>query len=237
MRSFFTACAIATLSFGISIPVSGMITLDFGGITENDTTGGNKSTGESQLQVDILDGGGIFRVVNHTVSFVIKNIGTNQSTVTDIFFMDQRGLLESILLIDDSQPGVDYTHPSNQNNLPGGAAVGFFANDGFSAMPTPPPSQNGIDPGESVTIVFAFANIFLRDDDGDGEDEEHFTTFDSIIESLQDGSFQIGMRVQNFVDGGSESFLNIVPVPLPVPMFAGLAGLGLIGTRRSRRSL
>ncbi|MFG0256708.1 MAG: hypothetical protein ACF8GE_02280, partial [Phycisphaerales bacterium JB043] len=226
------ACALGSLGLLYAPGASANLTLDFGGITENDEN--NTGTGETQLQVDILDGGGGFRAVDYTISFLVKNLGPAQSTITDIFFMDQQGLLESIIGIDNSDPGVDYFHPSSLPNLPGGENFGFFATPGFSAQPSDPRLDNGVDPGESVTIIFSFAHYYYYDEEFP---EENGTTFEDIIAAINDGSLQIGLRVEGFENGGAESFLSIRPIPLPAPVFAGMAGLGLLGVRRTRRSV
>lgn len=185
-------------------------TLNFGGITNNSDA--NTATGEQQITVDVLEGGGGvgLRGSGIFVDFTFHNAGPVQSTITDIFFDD--GSLLGISSIDNSDPGVSYVSPSNQNNLPGGEMVGFFATAGFSAEPTPPPSHNGVDPGETLVITFEL---------------QFGKTFADVLDELTTGALRIGVRVQNFPDDGSESLVNLPLVPLPTP--AGLALLGFAG--------
>ena len=63
-------------------------------------------------------------------------------------------------------------------------------------------------------------------------------TFSSVISALQSASLRIGIHVQGFANGGSESFVNsttphIVPEPSGM-ILAGTALVGLVIARRRR---
>ena len=70
-------------------------------------------------------------------------------------------------------------------------------------------------------------------------------TFQNVIDALRlnGGSPQlrIGIKVQGFADGGSESFLSnplpqgppVTVIPLPAALWGGMALFGVIGTRHT----
>jgi hypothetical protein len=88
---------------------------------------------------------------------------------------------------------------------------------------------NGVNPGEWLTIIW---NLVAG------------TSFSDVIAALnlggdQAGSLRVGIHVQGFSNGGSESFVNSTPAPVPVPA-AGLLLAGALGalalSRRRKRS-
>ena len=73
--------------------------------------------------------------------------------------------------------------------------------------------QNGVNPNERIGILFNF--------EGD--------LFDNVIAAIDTGQLRIGIHVQGFASGGSESFVTgngISSVPEPAAML--LLGGGLI---------
>ena len=62
--------------------------------------------------------------------------------------------------------------------------------------------------------------------------------FADVLSELALGTLRIGIHVQGFAGEGSESFVNVSPIPLPaaLPLFGtGLGIMGFIGWRRKRR--
>jgi hypothetical protein len=170
---------------------------NFDCITNNNAT--NCTTGEAQLVVDVDPNG-------TQVDFKFSNKGPNASSITDVYFAD--GTLLGIATITDG-PGVNFSEGANPGNLPGGASIFPAFTAKFSADSDAPPPINGVNPGESLTITFDLIN---------GK------TFADTIAALGNGDLRIGIHVQSFSNGGSESFVHV-----PEPGFYGLLSMGLAG--------
>jgi hypothetical protein len=216
------AVALAILAFAPA-PAPAGVTLGFGAITAN--TVGDPEIGEAQLSVDVQAGPGA-----NQVSFTFNNAGPLASSITDIYFDD--GTLLGIASITDGA-GVDFEQGASPGNLPAAnnADPDFEATAGFTADSEPPAQPNGVNPDEFVTIIFDLIG---------GQ------TYADTVAALEDGSLRIGIHVQGFASGGSESFVNEPPddgggangVPEPSTMvlaLTGLFGLGLARARRFRR--
>lgn len=175
--------------------------IGFEGVTNNDA--GNTMIGESQLLMDVTDAGlGL-------VQFTLLNTGPEACVIGQIYF--DGDLLDAI---DSIQNNLDvmFSPGGSPANLRGGEAISFLAD--FMASADPPPSMNGVGPGESVGITVSYVGVF-----------------DDVLAALASGDLRVGLHVIGYADGGSESFVNIVPAPgvLSALMLAGLAG-----TRRRR---
>jgi len=194
----------------------------FYGITNTSET--NTDIGEAQLFVDVLNGNGQAR-------FRFWNVGLSTCSITDVYFDDGTLLtLDSIVDADEGggHSGVDFSVNASPGNLPSGGEPGidFYADEGFTADSDSPPPAWGVqnsDPGDEwLEIQFSL--------NADG-------TLQDVLDELSDGSLRIGIHVQAFDAGGSESFINN-PYPVPEPgsiSLLALGGLGLLRTRRRRR--
>lgn len=221
MTNLFRLGAVASAVMVFAASASG-VTLRFGGVSDNDAD--DTSTGEEQLTIDLFSPtvgpvrgseGSVF------VGFLIKNPGPGQSTITSVYF-DDGTILGLAQIIDDPENGVDFDQPVTPPNLPGGEELdpAFEATQAFS-VGNEPGVANGVDVGEELTLVFELLPGL---------------TFEDTVQALLDGTLRIGLHVQNFPGGGSESFVNLPPEVVPLPASAGLAmlGLGAVATRRRR---
>ena len=196
---------------------SGAVTLSFDCISDN--IAGDCAIGEAQLTVEVTDLGG------GQVLFDFMNSGPSDSSITDVYFDDGSLLgISSLIDADDGvggDPGVDFTGMgANPPNLPSAndASPPFVATAGFLADSDPPAQPNGVNPGEMLGIIF---------------DLQIGSTFADVLAELENGDLRIGIHVQGFGTGGSESFVND---PIPEPGTVLLLGLGLAGLAARRRA-
>ncbi len=216
---------VAALAFGLGFSVSSHAAMfGFDCITGNNAT--NCDIGETQLSMEVT------AFDSNTVSFLFSNAGPAYSSIADIYF--DFGATPNYLLtlpsIPASSAGVSFSLGASPPNLPGGTSYGFTAD---VAMDSDSPVQlNGINPGEWLEVHFSLASG---------------GTFADLLAELNaaDSSIlRVGLHVQGFPNGGSESFINggesVTPVftPVPEPTTIALLGAGLAGfgfTRRRNR--
>lgn len=166
----------------------------------------NVATGVNQLSVTITDIGG------GQVQFQFDNAGPLASSITDIYFDD--GSLLGIASVING-PGVDFSQGANPPNLPCGENVSppFETTAGFLADSEPPAQPNGVNPSEWVVIVF---------------DLQGGQTFDDVVSELASGALRIGIHVQGFSDGGSESFVTGGQTAVTLASIGGKACRGTV---------
>jgi hypothetical protein len=147
--------------------------------------------GELQLAVEITDpntGDGL-------IDFTFTNAGPEPSVITGIYFDDhQADLLIRIETIDGSE-GTAFTVGATPRNLPGGHMIDFRTSSAeLRAGAMSPGAENGVDPGEflTLTIELSLSGTSLAD----------------VLTALEAETLRIGVHVQAFDVGRSESYVN-----------------------------
>jgi hypothetical protein len=191
----------------LAVPCSASaLTLGFDCIT-NDVAE-QCAIGEAQLTVDVTDPGG------GQVLFTFSNSGPDPASITDVYFDD--GSLLGIASIINTPVAVVFSAGASPSNLPAGSSISPPFVSTFSADSDSPVVARGVNPGESLGILF---------------DLQGGQTFADVLAELADGTLRIGIHVQSIGEGaGSESF-----VAVPEPSALGLSGLGLLGLWRFSR--
>jgi hypothetical protein len=177
--------------------------------------------GESQLFVELTDMGS-------QVKFTFTNIGPEASSITDVYFDD--GTLLGIAEITNTIGLVEFSENAFPPDLPGGNNVTppFVTTAGFSADSDPPTQPLGVNLGESLGITF---------------DLQVGGAFDDILDELESGNLRIGIHVQGYGSGGSESFVNNgefdphQAIPAPSALILCSIGAGFVNQLRRRRTL
>lgn len=160
--------------------------------------------------------------------FTFRNSGTEACSITQIYFdAPTNTVLETLAAIDDSEDGVSFSLGASPGHLPGGNTISppfVITADDFLLGSDPPTKPNGVDPNQSLGVIFDIASA---------------ATFANVIEELHSEALRIGIHVQGFDGGGSESFVNTpVPTPdvIPAPPAAalGIVGLWMVGLIKRR---
>lgn len=177
----------------------------------------NGAIGEAQMLVNVSNASG------NNVLFTFTNTGSDASSMTDIYF-DEADLFTAITTIDNSDLGVSFSLNAAPPDLPGGntLAVPFITSAGLSMDSDPPVQPNGVNPGESLGVIATL---------------QSGKTFDTVLGDLLTGDFRIGIRVQGFANGGSESFVNNKVVPAPGAVSLVGIGVAIVGWIRRKVSL
>jgi hypothetical protein len=184
-------------------------------------------------------------VGTNQVSFTFTNTGSNNCVITEIHFEAGTYLGSAV-----PNSGTQYTGSGTSfngyapSNFPEGNTVNFNESHSFNA--TPPPVNNGVNVGDSITLTF---NLLAG------------VTFEEVIAALDnqtlgqgetaDDRIRVGIHVQSINPGGySDSFVNwegdpeygqepeVGAVPAPAGLVLaviGVAGLGGVSLRRRLR--
>ncbi len=184
----------------------------FDNISNNNAA--DAAIGEAQLTARVED-----TMNANQVLFTFLNSGSDLCSITEVYF-DGATLL-GIAAIKNGT-GVSFAQDATPANLPGAnnAVPPFVTSAGLSADSDPPVQPNGVNPGESLGILF---------------DLQSGNTFANVVSDLADAGLRVGIHVQGFASGGSESFVNnSVPLPVPGAVLLGFLGLTTAATRLRR---
>ena len=208
------AVALAIL---LALPASARaMTFGFQGITQNDAADHSALAGQLSVTVTQPAAGEALLTFN--------NVGPAPMSITSIYLDDLAepgNLVDAILAIDDGDPGVSYTTITGNLNLPGGNQPGVDFTEDLGIKPTNAGgfSLHGVGPGESLGLRLGL---------------ETGVSFSQLLDALaspgNDG-LRIGIHVQGFAGGGSESAVS-VPEPASLTLIA--LGLTLVLQKRSR---
>jgi len=199
---------LATAVLGGSKPAAAT-TFGFDCITNEKA--GDCAIGESQLHLDVTSPG------PEQIQFQLTNTGPAQSTIAGVYFGAR--LLGAISSI--SSAGVSFSADGSPPGLPGGQSISPAFSTDFRVNAKPAPPKNGVNPGDSLDVVFDLdAGVSAAD----------------VIAALDSGALRVGLHVINFASGGSESFVCAVPEPSTLLLLAsGVAALRSM-RRRARSS-
>ena len=210
-----------SLAIFMLTPASAHATLfGFENITNNNAA--SAAIGEAQLFVDVY-------TIGNNAHFKFWNIGTHPCSITDVYFAD--GLLltmDSIIDADEGggHTGVDFERDAKPGNLPGGNDVGFSATEGFTADSDAPVPTWGVQASfpanEWLEIIFSI---------------DPCSTPQHLYDELNSKELMIGIHVQAFEGGYSESFINgNTPSPgIPEPATFALLTIGSIALFKTKR--
>lgn len=188
-----TLITTATLYLAVFPTEAHAVIYGFGPVTANSTV--NVNIGISQLSVDVT------QYSASTIQFKFMNTGPLASSITDVYFDDNAHAIALPLSIVNGT-GVKFSKGASPANLPGGNTIGFVNDVGFDSDSDAPTSKNGVNPGEWLIIRTAY---------------EGTSNLNSVLAALSNQTLRIGIHVQSFANGGSESFVSKPPTPPAVP--------------------
>ena len=205
MRRFvITVLVVGFVALGLQTNVCHAVLYPFEIFTSN---GAYADGSAVNIYMDVYNGDGIAK-------FAFYNESSASCSITRVFFDDG-----TLLGIDDIEngPGVLFEQvTTGPGDLPAGENLipPFAADREFNIGAEPPPYWNGINSPDEWLIVTFELNGSLED----------------VLNELGNGILRVGIHIQGFSDGSSESAVN-VPEPATICLL-GLGGLALLRKRK-----
>ncbi len=233
IAGLIVACTI------IVSPVFAGGTFYFGPITNNDPSGVSLTAGADAFVMDVEYYGEnsaasqtLFTFSVLAGDYTYGDVSYNSFYIDGVYFYD--GVLLGIpSILEDTD--TKFSEGATPGHLPGVdpdeyALVGGFEMMG-SADADPSPTKNGVNIGESMSVVFSLI--------------EGKTTQD-VVDGILAGEVVVGIKAQGFGDY-SEGFITVgsgypsgppaVAVPAPGALMLGGMGAGLVGLLRRRKAI
>jgi hypothetical protein len=155
----------------------------FSAITINDPDGFAPAAGETQLYMGVsLLGGG-------QASFVFTNAGPESSSISLISFDFAPEINLELSSISNGY-GVDFVTGSGKN-LPSGKDLDEIFISALSVEARKPTPLDGINPYESLELLMSYDGAY------------------DLFGALENEDLRVGLHVQDFAGGYSESFINV----------------------------
>jgi len=202
------AVALGVLLLGASINASAQ-NYSFNCITDNSAA--SCSVGEAQLSLSVTQSGS-------DAVFTFSNTGPAASSITDVYLdwtAGFGGLPITQGAITDSGAGVDFSWGASPPQLPGAPSLLAGVNADSNSPMT---QQRGVNPGEWLSLTVGFAGSFA-----------------DLLADINSQDLRVGIHVQGFANGQSESYTTTTAVPEPETYAMLIAGLGLLGFEARRR--
>ncbi|MBN8559296.1 MAG: PEP-CTERM sorting domain-containing protein [Leptolyngbya sp. UWPOB_LEPTO1] len=210
------AAAAVSIAMTTAVKPVSAFTVGFGNITTNNGT--NSSAVSGQFTADITS-------IASGVQVLFKNAGLIASSIAEIYFDDQKGLLSALAPSGISpSAGVEWETGANPGSLPSqNTANPPFNTTSILSSQASGNNQTGINPGESLILRFALSGS---------------NTFSGVQDAFGTGALRIGLHVRAIGGAGSDSYVsnpNAVPEPFTIVGSGVALGVGAMMRKKQQK--